>query len=457
MGRTLDRTFAWTVSLLMLAAPGLAGCSDSLPSLPKLKDLNPFAEKQQPLPGKRVAIMDAQSGLTSELAPADRPVTLPPQRANEDWTQPGGAPSNAPGHLALAGSPKQSWSADAGTGSGSTGRLTASPVVYDGRVYTLDAAARVTAISVSGGATVWRQVLVPDTEQGGFLSFGSDGKGGFGGGLAVDGGRLYAATGFGVVVALDPKSGKKLWEKNLGAPIRASPTAAAERVFVVTANGRFFALAGTDGSELWSSRGLPEQASLISNPSPAVDGDIVVVPFTSGELVAIRISDGQTVWTESLTRTRTSVAMGVLSDAGRPAIDGGTVFAVGHGGRMIATQLRTGERLWSLSVPGTQTPWVAGETIFVVDTAGQLIAVNRRDGKVLWTTKLAGSNTWSGPTLAGGMLWLASNQGALVGVDATTGRVASQQSVGSPVFIAPVVAQGRMYILTDSARLIALN
>jgi outer membrane protein assembly factor BamB len=100
---------------------------------------------------------------------------------------------------------------------------------------------------------------------------------------------------------------------------------------------------------------------------------------------------------------------------------------------------------------------VAGESIFVVDTAGQLIAVNRRDGKVLWTTKLAGSNTWSGPTLAGGMLWLASNQGALVGVDATTGRVASQQSIGSPVFIAPVVAQGRMYILTDNARLIALN
>jgi outer membrane protein assembly factor BamB len=124
---------------------------------------------------------------------------------------------------------------------------------------------------------------------------------------------------------------------------------------------------------------------------------------------------------------------------------------------MIATQSRTGERLWSLSVPGTQMPWVAGENVFVVDTAGQLMAINRRDGKVLWSTKLPGSSTWSGPTLAGGLLWLVSNQGALVGVDAATGRVANQQSLGSPVYIAPVVAQGRMFVLTDSARLISLN
>jgi hypothetical protein len=29
--------------------------------------------------------------------------------------------------------------------------------------------------------------------------------------------------------------------------------------------------------------------------------------------------------------------------------------------------------------------------------------------------------------------------------------------MGAPIYIAPVVAQGRMYVLTDKARLIALN
>jgi outer membrane protein assembly factor BamB len=146
-----------------------------------------------------------------------------------------------------------------------------------------------------------------------------------------------------------------------------------------------------------------------------------------------------------------------MSDAARPAIDGGTVFAVGHAGRMVATQMATGERLWSLNIPGTQQPWVAGGSVFVVDTQGQLLAISRRDGKVQWTMKLPGTSAWSGPTLAGNMLWLVSAKGALVGVEASTGRVVSQKELGSPVYVPPVVAQGRMYILTDNAKLIALN
>jgi outer membrane protein assembly factor BamB len=100
---------------------------------------------------------------------------------------------------------------------------------------------------------------------------------------------------------------------------------------------------------------------------------------------------------------------------------------------------------------------VAGESVFVVDTTGQLMAITRRDGKIQWTVKLPGSNTWSGPVLAGNRLWLASNKGQLVGVDAATGRVETKQDLGQPIYIAPVVAGGRMYVLTDKAKLIALN
>jgi outer membrane protein assembly factor BamB len=283
------------------------------------------------------------------------------------------------------------------------------------------------------------------------------GEGGYGGGLAIDNGRLYAASGFGTVVALDPATGKKLWEKNIGVPVRASPTAINDKVFVVTSEGHVFALAGLDGGELWTYRGVPEKTSIISSPSPAVDSGIVVIPYTSGELVALRADDGSLVWSESLARTRTVSSLASLSDAARPAIDGGVVYAVGHAGRLIATQVKTGERLWSINIPGTQPPVIAGENLFVVDTSGQLHAITRRDGKLVWTAKLPGSNTWSGPTLAGGHLWLVSNQGHLVGVEPATGRVTTQQSLGSPVYIAPVVAEGRMYVLTDKARLVAFN
>jgi outer membrane protein assembly factor BamB len=74
-----------------------------------------------------------------------------------------------------------------------------------------------------------------------------------------------------------------------------------------------------------------------------------------------------------------------------------------------------------------------------------------------WCVKVPGGRAWSGPVLAGNRLWLASSTGQLVGVDATTGRVDTTQDLGQPVFIAPIVAGGRMFVLTDKAKLMAFN
>jgi outer membrane protein assembly factor BamB len=442
------RVGAQTV-LSLVVVLALGGCSDSLPSLPKLTDLNPFAEKPVPMAGKRIPIMAEGSKVGGELAPADRPIVLAPVSNNESWPQPGGSASNAPGHLAFGAAPRVVWSADAGKGSGKYGKISASPIVYDGRVYTLDAAGTVSAFAASGGSAVWRVSVTPEGEK--------NQEKGYGGGIAADGGRLYVATGYGTVIALDPKSGKKFWERQIGVPIRMSPTAAGDRVFFVTTEGELHCLSGADGAENWKYRGLQEKASLIHNASPAVDGDTVVVPFASGEVVALKIATGQAVWTESLTRARAASSLAALSDAARPAIDGGVAFAIGHSGRMVATTVRTGERQWSATVPGIQQPWVSGEAVYVVDTGAQVMAITRRDGKVQWTAKLPGAGTWSGPVLAGSKLWLVSSAGMLASVDAATGKVAGTQDLGSPVYIAPVVAGGRMYVLTDKAKLIGLN
>ena len=451
----------------LMAGLLVGGCSDSLPSLPKVSELNPFKETTPPLPGKRIPVIPAQEKSVGDLADASTPIVPPPPRLNVAWAQPGGEPNNAPGHLALSASTlKQAWSASAGKGTSKVGRVTASPIVYEGRIYALDSEGAVSAFSTSGGSALWRATLEPTTDKAGpgfsaitsnIMNLTAADGGGYGGGIAADGGRIYAASGFGAVIALDPSTGKRIWEKAIGVPIRAAPTTLMDRVYVLTVEGKLYCLSTADGTELWVVRGLPQQASLGLNASPAVDGETVVVPYASGDLVALRTADGSGLWSESLSRNRTTSQLASMSDAARPAIDNGTVFAVGHGGRMVATVAKTGERLWSLSVPGTQPPYVAGDSVFVVDTTGQLMAIHRRDGKVQWSTKLPGSNAWSGPVLANGILWLASKEGQLAGVEAATGRVTGQMSVGGAVYISPVVAEGKMYVLTDDAKLVAFN
>lgn len=454
-------------AILVATGAALAGCSDSLPSLPKVSELNPFKETVPPLPGKRISVLPATEKSVGELAEASGPLTLPPPYLNDAWAQPGGAANGSPGHLQLSGSNlHQAWSASAGRGKSKVGRVTAPPIVYGDRVYTLDSDGNVSAFSISGGDAAWKASLAPTTDKTGpgfsaitenILNLTAEDGGGYGGGIAADGGRIFAASGFGAVIALDPASGNRIWEKNLSVPIRVAPTAAQDRLFVLTVEGRLHCLSTIDGAPLWVVRGLPQSASLGLNASPIVDEDIVVVPYSSGDVVALKVADGSGLWSESLSRSRTTSQIASMSDAARPAVDNGTVFAVGHGGRMVATVAKTGERLWSVTVPGTQPPYVAGDSVFVVDTSGQLMALNRRDGRTQWTTKLPGSSTWAGPVLANGILWLASKDGQLAGVEAATGRVTGQMDIGGAVFIPPVVAQGRMFVLTDDAKLVAFN
>ncbi len=431
-----------------LAALVVAGCSGGLPQLPKMSSLNPFAEAPPPpLEGKRIPVLPQKQTVGgAELA--NTPVALPAMIQNASWSQPGGTANNAPGHLLLSSALRRAWSASAGSGSSSSGRLTASPVIFNGRVYTLDASAKVSAFSAAGGARSWRRNLTPENESA---------SEGFGGGLAVDSGRLYVATGFGRVAALDPATGKQLWEKKLGIPVRSSPTAAQNKVFVVTSTGLAYCLNGDDGEILWEYRGLSETTQISSNPSPAVDGDVVAIPYPNGDVVAIQVSTGTPLWSDSLARTRGATSFASMSDAARPAMSGGTVFAVGHAGRMVATQQATGERLWALNIPGTQTPWVAGNNVFVVDLSGKLSAFTRQTGQLIWSVQLPDARVWSGPALAGGQLWLASNKGGLIGVDAKSGRVAQKLSIGGPTYIAPVVANGMLFVLTDKARLVAFR
>jgi outer membrane protein assembly factor BamB len=432
------------VAALALILCGCAGTSfDGVEKYVK----NPFAKKEKPLPGERVAIITDPTAIVADPAEVGRPVQLPAPQSNASWSQPGGSPSNSLGHLALNADVRQVWSADIGTGSSSSGRLSAVPLVADGKVFTLDAGGTVSAFSAANGARVWSQRVTPDNEKS---------KEGFGGGLALDGGRLYAATGYGTVVALDPGNGAVVWTKRVGEPIRSAPTAAGGKIYFVSAGNTLYALSDSDGQQLWTSRGLPVTATLLSSVSPAVSGAIVVAPFPAGDILALDVASGKPTWRDSLARQADTSAAGVLGDPARPVVDHGVVFVISHGGKMIAVSESSGERLWTRNLASTQMPWVAGDTVYVVDINGKLIALARADGKVRWVSQLPGGH-WSGPVLAGSKLWLVSGAGLLVGADARTGQLLTQLDLDTPVFVAPVVAGGRMYILADNASLIALN
>jgi outer membrane protein assembly factor BamB len=430
------------VALTGSVALSLTACGGPLSSIK-----NPFSKEEERLPGERIAVITDPGEFPGGQVSA-RPVSLPPAKVNASWTQPGGTPSNSLGHLALSGSLRKVWSADAGTGSSSSGRLSAVPLVAGGKVFTLDAGGTVSAFSGASGSKIWSTSLTPENEKR---------SEGFGGGLAIEGNTLYATTGYGSVVAMNPADGAVQWMKSVGEPIRNSPTVAGGKIFFVSTDNSLHALNANTGAEVWKKRGLPQTATLLSNASPAVAGGVVVAPFPAGDIIAYQTGSGTPNWRDSLSRTTDKSAAGILGDPARPVVDRGVVYAVSHGGRMVATSLGSGARVWTKNVASTQMPWVAGDAVFVVDVAGRMLALGRNDGQIRWISELPKATRWSGPVLAGSQVWAVSSEGLLIGMDARSGAVSSQIDLDTDVFVTPVVAGGRMYIISDDADLIALN
>lgn len=415
------------------------------------------SSKPPPLPGQRVAVLLRERRVEVDPKLAGTPVVVPPAQVNAAWPQAGGGPEHAMGNLALSANPTEAFRTDIGSGSSSSQVLLSTPVVADGRIYAVDADAQAGAFDAQTGRTLWQVQLKPEKERGDAM----------GGGVAYDGGRLYVTTGYGEVLALDAGNGNVVWRKRASGPLRGAPTVAAGRVFAVTIDNQLVALNASDGENLWTHTGILETAGLLGASSPAANTTVVVAPYSSGELVAMRPENGRVTWMESLAAIRRSGALSSLADIrGLPVLDRGAVYAIGHSGRMIAVDERIGARLWELELGGTQTPYVAGEFIFVVTNDAEVVAITRRDGHIRWISQLQqyedpedrqGVVAWAGPVMAGGRLWLTNSMGELVGVSPADGQVVSRHKLSSDTFLPPVVANGTLYVLSDNGTLTAFR
>jgi outer membrane protein assembly factor BamB len=443
----MNRLFSVAIAMLAL---GLASCdiADTIDSL------LPEAPKP-PLPGKRVSVLNLEQQVRPDPSIQEVDVRLPQPVVNQDWPEAGGYPSHAMYHLALGEQVHRAWSSSFGEGTSRSGQVLAPPVIENGRIFTMDAESVVAAFDAANGRRLWKFDTQPKKAN----------TTTFGGGVAALGNRVYIATGYAELLALDAKTGKELWRRAVPDPLHSAPTVADGRVFAITVQNQLEVLAADDGRVLWTHNGLPETAGLLGGASPAVEGDIVVVAYSSGEVFALRVENGRPLWTDNLASARGLDALTQLADIrGRPVIDHGLVFAISHSGRMVAIDLRTGDRVWEQELGGSHTPWVAGDYVYVLTNDDSVVCLTRREGKIKWVLDLPRYQNeekkkdpldWSGPVLASDRLIVLASSGDAISISPYTGKPLGRIVFSDGSYVPPVLANKTLYIVTQGANLIA--
>jgi outer membrane protein assembly factor BamB len=409
-------------------------------------------DAKPPIHGHREPVLQPSRGLVVD---AVTDVTLPPVTVNANWAQQDGGPTHVGGNL--AGGLTKAWSRNIGVGGDYRTRITSQPLIVGNQIYTYDANATVAAWNLDGAQNVWRTQTRPKKNRAGNL----------GGGIAADGGRIYAATGRAEILALNAADGTIIWRKPIPAPARSAPTIAGNAMFLCTIDQQLLAFSTENGTQLWTYQATRTDAGVLAVASPAVSNGLVVAGFESGDLAAVSADSGTLVWSDNLgTLKGTASLIEFATIRGATVIQNGLVYAIGLGGLMAALDLRSGRRVWERDVSGTNTPWLAGDTLFIISTQQKVAALSTVDGTVHWVTSLPqfenpkrtkGLISWTGPALIGGKLIAVSTNEHLAVIDPLDGRIVSDLDLSSSVSVSPVAANGTLLILTDDAKLTAFK
>jgi outer membrane protein assembly factor BamB len=330
------------------------------------------------------------------------------------------------------------------------GRGYSSFSIANGKLYTLGLRGDrefVVAFDVATGKEAWA------TPHG--SAFHNDRGDGPRGTPTVDGDRVYALGGNGDLSALDAKTGKLVWTKNVleafgGSNITwgisESPLVLGNKV-LVNAGGQgasIVALNKSDGSVIWKSQS--DEAGYSSAVPLELNGITEVVFFTARRAIGLDAKDGRLLWEYSKPSNNTANVATPIVRANRVFIS--SDYGTGGGVVEIKPDNKAQEIWFSKDMRNHHSSSVLIGDYLYGFSASILTAIKFDTGEMAWRDRSVGKGSL---VFADGNLYLFSENGVVGLAEATPagykekGRFRIQQG-SLPTWTHPVVAGGRLYL-----------
>jgi outer membrane protein assembly factor BamB len=333
-------------------------------------------------------------------------------RGNHSLT--GVSQSNVPSSL------KQLWTYEAGDS------IESSAAIVGGTVFVGSQKGELIALSLENGSVYWK------------FSTGSpigESSPAYGSGV------VYIGDYGGWLNALNASDGKKLWAFKTNGEIKSSPVVIGDRVLIGSYDENLYCLSARNGSLLWK---FKTNGPVHSTPGIA-DG----MAFIAGcdELFrAIRISDGKEVF---------NVSSGAYTGAS-PALRAGSAFYGTFDNEVLGVSLAERKIAWRYEHPQRKFPFYSSAAV-----TSERVVIGGRD-KMVHGLTLAGKAAWtfatrarveSSPAIAGGRVFVGSNDGRFYVLSLTDGAKLWEFDAGAPLSASPAIASGRIVIGSQDGRL----
>ena len=259
----------------------------------------------------------------------------------------------------------QAWRVKVGT------PLRSAPSSDGQRVFVVTIDNQLLALSAQDGSRLWKHSGIAEST--GLLSAPSP---------AIGPGYVLVAYSSGELYALNVDNGRELWSDSLSgtrrdggvmaiAAIRGMPALSADGSIAVAISnsGRMVAIDVRSGQRIWDQR-------IGGNQMPWIAGDTVFVIDNLAQLTAINLRDGRIRWITQLPQWReNNQKQGLIAWYG-PVLAGGKLWLTNSLGRLLAYSPVNGSEAaaYKLGETANRPPVVANGTLYTLDDDAELTA-----------------------------------------------------------------------------------
>jgi len=220
-----------------------------------------------------------------------------------------------------------------------------------------------------------------------------------------DADSAYVPLQGGKLVAANLNRGTIRWQLDVATAL--TPATGEGLVFVVT-DSTIEARDAATGAVRWSS---PWSGG--STVPPLYDTGWLLASTAAGDLVAMRASDGQTVWRRQLGSP--------LSGSPGPALD--RLYLPLADNRVVSLLLATGDVMWERTLPARATSLLALDDQLVIGTAAKrVISLHLRNGRERWAWPVGGDISGA-PAADADRIYFAARDNVLRAVDRGSGNL----------------------------------
>jgi outer membrane protein assembly factor BamB len=329
--------------------------------------------------------------------------------------------------------PKAAWSADVGKARGFDFR----PDVEGGRVYAASGDGMVTILEEDSGRVVARV----DTKQ--KLS----------GGIEAADGKIVVGTLKGEVIALDA-AGKSLWTTSVAGEVIAPASISRKVVVVRTSDGRIFGLSADDGKRLWVFQRPTPTLLLRSGSGVLTVGGDVITGYPNGKLLALDIEDGKLTWEVTVSLPRGATELERIADvAGQPVMDGGNVCAAAFQGKVACFEIQSRNMVWSRDLSSAHGLARDAKYVYVVDDGGSVHALDKATGASVWKQDKLAYRKLTDPLVVDGRVVVGDGFGYLHVLSPDNGAIVGRLATDGSAVLALTKAASGLALQTASGTL----